>query len=68
MSQSDFEDDFDVEILRGIFGDADKIVAVKRIPDYYWKESGEKNLRTLGHHENVLRFLHADFHDYADVR
>jgi len=64
MSQP--KDEFEVEILRGIFGD--KTVAVKRIPEYNWKESGEKNLRILEHHENVLRFLHADFHDYADVR
>ncbi len=66
MSQQ--EDEFQVEILRGIFGDADETVAVKRIPDYYWKESGENNLRTLEHHENVLRFLHAGHHDYADIR
>ena len=63
-----YEDDFQVEILRGIFGDDAEEVAVKRIPDYRWEVGGEKKLRSLEDHANVLRFLHADFHDNAGIR
>ena len=63
-----YRGNFKVEVLRGIFGDGDKEVAVKRIPDYRWEVGGEKKLRSLEHHANVLRFLHADFHDSADIR
>ncbi len=61
-------DNFQVEVLRGIFGADAKEVAVKRIPDHRWEDGGEKKLRSLEHHENVLRYLHADFHDNADTR
>jgi len=58
-------DGFQIEIIRG-FLDADE-VAVKRIPEYLWEREGEKKLRSLKH-DNVLSFLHADFHDNADIR
>lgn len=54
---------FQIKILRGIL-DADE-VAVKRIPGYLWKIEPEEKLRSLKH-DNVLSFLHAEFHD--DIR
>lgn len=53
-------DGFQIKILRGIL-DADE-VAVKRIPIYVWGRQGEEELRSLKH-DNVLSFLHAEFHD-----
>lgn len=62
--------DFQVEVLRGIFGADSREVAVKRIHnnEEYSNREGEELLRLLSldghHHENVLRFFHAEDHDY----
>lgn len=69
ITQDDDDFDFRVEVLRGIFGnDATGAVAVKRVHYGRVIREGVLKLRSLSldknHHENVLRFLHSERHDY----
>ncbi len=72
ITQND-DGDFQVGMLRGIFGNDATEVAVKRIHwtiHYTDDKDGEELLRSLSldetHHENVLRLLHAEDHDYYE--